>query len=230
MSHVKKCNADLLAALLVIRDKIESGHTPSMRGICEEVKIVVNCKFLLHLGPPLKCLMLSWPKYSGNIKYPIPSPKYVNPLEPDSVIQFTPKEIYTKHLIKERFPFVNPVLSFDNFYDGEYGKLRIELLEFCIKRLEKKLKARDKDMDIFRPLEKIISSFIGYSKAGKKTFYCKVIKINRMIILRYKIIGDLPHKGEIRELNHTWYCEDRLAVDYAKELIMDRASIMWGEK
>lgn len=62
----------------------------------------------------LNPLFERWPKFSGDSRYPVPSPKGCPP--------------------KDEFSRV--AVSSDNFWEGEYGALRWELLEFCIDQLE----------------------------------------------------------------------------------------------
>lgn len=57
-------------------------------------------------------LCKEWPKYSGDKEYPVPS------VDPDD----TPRDAYNA--------------SGDEVYEGEYGALRLELVDYCIDRLE----------------------------------------------------------------------------------------------
>lgn len=56
----------------------------------------------------------AWPKFSGNADYPVPSPE---------------------HGLSNEGAYL-----FLNLWDGEYGKLRLELLDFCIEYAERRVK------------------------------------------------------------------------------------------
>lgn len=60
----------------------------------------------------LKQVFVKWPKFSGDIEYPVPS----------STDGCTPREQYD---------------FTDNVWEGDYGDLRKELLQFCIDELSK---------------------------------------------------------------------------------------------
>ena len=62
----------------------------------------------------LGLLFERWPKFSGDSRYPVPSPKGWPPED----------------------EFSRAAVSSDNFWEGEYGALRKELLQFCIGQLE----------------------------------------------------------------------------------------------
>lgn len=63
----------------------------------------------------LGLLFERWPKYSGNPRYPVPS--------------------VTAGFSAEN-QFNTTCLGSDSFWEGEYGALRKELLQFCIGQLE----------------------------------------------------------------------------------------------
>lgn len=79
------------------------------RGICYEVdKIDCSQKVFTEL----KNIFRFWPKFSGEVTFPVPSPC---------------------HGIRPRLAF----MAADNKYSLEYGQNRIELLDFCLTYLGK---------------------------------------------------------------------------------------------
>ena len=108
---------ELLKALKVVRD------TPAFQfpelGICAGVEMYYNGQgFIFDSadGQELKHLMSLWPKFSGRAFYPVPS------VDPSG----SPDGIY--HACRDMWN-----------QETEYGKLRWELLEFCIQRLEDRI-------------------------------------------------------------------------------------------
>lgn len=64
----------------------------------------------------LKALFAKWPKFSGIVQYPVPSPK-------------ADQACNEKYMIAREK---------DAFWNGKYGRLRMELLEWMISYLEAK--------------------------------------------------------------------------------------------
>lgn len=103
--------AELLEALKKVERK-------GFFGICYNLSSVLfedeNCNVLLQMFYEM---FVDWPKYSGNVCYPVPHPDY--PKDPGEA----------------GWMFNNA----DRLWEGPYGELRIELLDFCIEKLEKEL-------------------------------------------------------------------------------------------
>ena len=59
-------------------------------------------------------LFKAWPKFSGTLNFPVPHPT-------------------------EPFSAAGAYYAAENKWEGEYGALRMELLDFCINELEKEL-------------------------------------------------------------------------------------------
>lgn len=79
------------------------------RGICNSVPVYFDRNGLL-----LPSLFKAWPKFSGMLSFPVP-----HPTEPVSAGA--------------------AYYSAENKWEGEYGALRMELLDFCITELEDQL-------------------------------------------------------------------------------------------
>lgn len=109
-------NAKILTALLEIRDE---GPSSNASGICHNLDknvFIANDKRtdLKECGEVSNWLefnFVKWPKFSGEIAYPVPTPEGVN---------FTPETMY---------------FAQEDQWVGEYGELRYELLDFLIAQL-----------------------------------------------------------------------------------------------
>lgn len=86
-------------ALKELKKKVDKGNHYRHRGICGNLEIPFNIK------TSLESLFTRWPKYSGNITYPVPH-QYLNPID----------------------AYANT----SDHWVGYYGKLRIELLDHMI--------------------------------------------------------------------------------------------------
>lgn len=95
----------------------------SRAGICNNVfKYVCNglrydCEFFEVIEEILEGIFQQWPKYSGCWNYPVPS----------VVSYWSPRDMFGE--------------TFD-MWEGEYGKLRMELLDFSIDSLKLALKTK----------------------------------------------------------------------------------------
>lgn len=91
------------------------GYTKSREGICGHIEFMydVDCSFYMDLYKIFK----HWPKFSGMLHYPVPAAYYDNP-----------KTEFTET---------------DNLWQGAYGDLRKELLQFCIDELSKEVSPQD---------------------------------------------------------------------------------------
>ncbi len=103
----------------------EKLHDPD-NGLCNTVYNLA--RYLYHerdtnsiLGEFRK-LCTSWPKYSGNYWYPVPCPE---------------EEMYVG--VDARSNASRYYNYCHNMWEGEYGKLRMQMLEFCINELENEL-------------------------------------------------------------------------------------------
>lgn len=92
----------LLERLRTLRD---AGPSLRYTGICGNIG-----PLSWDNGEQLGALFRSWPKFSGNVVYPVPG-----------VDSMTPSEA---------FVYIRDV------WEGEYGDLRCELLDHCIAELE----------------------------------------------------------------------------------------------
>lgn len=127
---------ELLQCLLVVKDYSEGKKVfdciPVYRfrgwGIC---RAVTNVKGLLfpHLGTPgiiqmqdeMERLFAAWPKFSGSVLFPVPATD-------ERFWHFT-------HSEEHQF------MKTEDFWEGDYGQLRKELLDFCIQTLQQELEA-----------------------------------------------------------------------------------------
>ena len=107
----RKKKAEVLSTLKTIRDGIKS---PGM-SICGLVDYRVHNVHKGSIGILFSRIWVNWPKFSGSIRYPVPSPNGRPPSE----------EYYWA--------------QGGTMWEGEYGKLRLELLDFLIEELEKQL-------------------------------------------------------------------------------------------
>lgn len=82
-------------------------------GLCYNVHSAwVHFRFSRHIDTSsiIKAIAPSWPKYSGNIEYPVGSPDECSAL----------------------YHHTRDITGTENMWVGEYGKLRMEFLDFCI--------------------------------------------------------------------------------------------------
>ena len=106
----------MLQALLKVRDDyFDSGcYFDYCVGICSNVNIALY-KLGLHgvdHNKELHALFVTWPKYSGDYDYPVPS-------------------LCKDWLARDQYSMA------EDMWAGAYGELRIELLNHCISELEK---------------------------------------------------------------------------------------------
>lgn len=108
---------DLLQALKEVQ---KSPHLTS--AICTNVRRRLSAQYQRNISQELEdtleSLFVKWPKYSGIPSYPIPSVT----LGLTALAQFD-----------------TVALDRSSFWEGEYGELRKELLQFCIDTLTKEL-------------------------------------------------------------------------------------------
>ncbi len=116
--YLKLTDEMLLEALKAI--KIESSLRDDTTGICSSVDTYFGRKGYYTQSSDtyeIRRLMSYWPKFSGKDFYPVPSP------DPD----------------KSSHDYFHECHDMWN-QETQYGKLRWELLNFCIQRLEDQLK------------------------------------------------------------------------------------------
>tara|TARA_R110002073_G_scaffold244480_2_gene406514 strand:- start:354 stop:647 length:294 start_codon:yes stop_codon:yes gene_type:complete len=87
-------------------ENIKSGNRVEYLGLCDHIHLVAP-----ETMPAIKRIFKKWPKFSGHILYPVPSPF---------------------HNKNAEYAF----LLCDEMYYGEYGKLRLELLDFILEELK----------------------------------------------------------------------------------------------
>lgn len=104
-------------AMINIRD----GNRKPVLGICANLAEAISSYDRMIIGNRLGSatqlvsgLAETWPKYSGNPKYPVPRPGSNSSYEAMTVYEQT----------------------FDNKWTGEYGKLRMELLDYLIQQVD----------------------------------------------------------------------------------------------
>lgn len=104
-------------------------ENPQNVGICKNVGGYVSNlpNYSSELGGKVQTLLIhtyqNWPKYSGDFSYPVPVPSDL----PNSDIGIN----------------VTPGMAYNyagNYWAGEYGQLRMELLDFLISELENQIK------------------------------------------------------------------------------------------
>lgn len=101
---------DVKIELLKALIKTKDSPRPTY-GICGNVSKNIQTHWIGY-GDYLTSLFMSWPKFSGVSSYPVPHPD----CESDCACSATPM-----------------------LWEGEYGALRMELLDFCITELEDQL-------------------------------------------------------------------------------------------
>ena len=106
----------MLQALRKVRDNYYNGSCDftSCAGICSNVDRAWDLLDSYDLCPitELHALFRTWPKYSGDPDYPVPSANK----------DWSAQEQYGRVM---------------DMWEGAYGELRIELLDHCISELEK---------------------------------------------------------------------------------------------
>jgi len=102
----------LLEALKELQTK---GYTKSQIGICGHLEFIYDIDYSFYIC--LYKIFKRWPKFSGNINYPVPAVYYYNP-----DIEYN---------------------NSSNLWQGGYGDLRKELLQFCIDELSKEVSPQD---------------------------------------------------------------------------------------
>ena len=109
-----------LSAVLEAMIRVKGGEIDAtIFGICFNTSQIVGDDGCVAYDV-IEYLSPKWPKYSGDIAYPVPSP---NGKE-------TPMYAYNYS---------------DNLWTGEYGQLRYELLDFLIEELTKAVEEYDND-------------------------------------------------------------------------------------
>ena len=105
---------DLLQALKEVQES--PWHTST---ICTNVRGRLSAQYQRNISQELEdtleSLFVKWPKYSGIPSHPVPS-------------------VTLGLTALDQFDTV--ALSWASFWEGEYGELRKELLQFCIAQLE----------------------------------------------------------------------------------------------
>lgn len=104
---------ELLQALKKVKSKFEDGTISEWAGLCYNLE---DQEYTNSKSEELRCLFRAWPKFSGNIKYPV-----------HSGIKNMARYVYG---------------STDNLWNQKtvYGRNRLELLNWCIEQLESKEK------------------------------------------------------------------------------------------
>lgn len=111
IKHFSKTGNKKGIELLKSIDRIKKYNVIKIENTLEDTYL--SCKAYLPIVERFRVLCREWPKYSGKAFYPVPSP----------TIAHSPSTIF---------------LSSDgDMWEGEYGKLRRELLDFAISELEK---------------------------------------------------------------------------------------------
>lgn len=112
----------LLLLLKELRSDVESGCQEKSEGICGNIYSKVYNNENVNYGK-LSVILIhyfeKWPEFSGNVSYPVPDPN-----------SSTENREYEANLIFDKS-------SDDELWEGEYGKLRLELLDFIIAEMEK---------------------------------------------------------------------------------------------
>lgn len=109
--NARKIRTELLKALLKTKACPDKD-----RGICNSVPVYFDSVpvYFDRNGPLLFSLFKAWPKFSGTLNFPVPHPT-------------------------EPFSAASAYYAAENKWEGEYGALRMELLDFCITELEDQL-------------------------------------------------------------------------------------------
>lgn len=113
---MKELHKTLHTALLEVRRRVDAGTHSGYAGICHQLERYFLARDGRTTHPAiheLKELSTRWPKFSGDIEYPVPHPGYTHGYE-----------AYVLVLSK---------------WDGEYGANRRELLDWLIDTLEEEL-------------------------------------------------------------------------------------------
>lgn len=120
MMPFNQVRPNIIKALKHLRERVILGDPHLDAGICEcfretadmhglKSEYTYTTLFFTWFNPIVK----TWPKYSGDLYYPIPS------------------------LTKRATPYRDYNLSKGQRWTGEYLKLRLELIDFVIEELEK---------------------------------------------------------------------------------------------
>lgn len=96
----------------LLKALIKTKAAPTNVGICGNVNKNIQTHSIRY-GDYLTSLFMSWPKFSGVSAYPVPHPDYES-----ANCAYNATEM---------------------MWEGEYGALRMELLDFCITELEDQL-------------------------------------------------------------------------------------------
>lgn len=116
--HVKRVVLDSMAKLKeAVSNKDENIFHPCT-GICANVSSIASDSVPSgYTRVVMERVFVDWPLYSGDMKYPVPSPEY------------SPHDAYSEAGGTDRM-----------WYSGEYAENRMKLLDFCINRLTRELK------------------------------------------------------------------------------------------
>ena len=118
--NTRQFSKEHLSAVLEALIKVKGVEIEDVQfGICANTRYIVDDGSYVAYNV-IEYLSPKWPKYSGDIAYPVPSP---NGKE-------TPMYAYNYS---------------DNLWTGEYGQLRYELLDFLIEELNKAVEEYDND-------------------------------------------------------------------------------------
>lgn len=122
-------STELLRALRAVKWDVYSGEFKIARkdtGLCDAVIYVVRSGRVFGVARnvvgELKPLFVKWPTFSGHNAFPVPDPDCN-----DDDGTFEAREIFFAESEEDRM------------WAGEYGQLRLELLDFCIEQLELEL-------------------------------------------------------------------------------------------
>jgi hypothetical protein len=108
--NIEQFSKEHLSGVLDAFIRVKGGEINYEYGICANVDW--NCISGYNSDDVLVCLFPLWDKFSGNINYPVPS----------TDIGYSSECLYNYK---------------DNLWEGEYGALRYELLDFLIEELTK---------------------------------------------------------------------------------------------
>lgn len=117
----------VLAALRRLQLEGMYGSWPKDGGICAYVyaRHTLDLEGRKQVDAILKPVFSKWPKYSGNIWYPVPHPFPDEYADEDDLLDIA------EHAFEDEF--------LGEMWTGEYGALRKELLAFCIEKLAEEI-------------------------------------------------------------------------------------------
>lgn len=115
---------DILTVLTTIKDNVAASKFP-VTGLCSTFYNIHN-ESLSHCMSLYGFSYEDWPHYSGYKKFPVPDPE-------------------RKHHAEREHDAEAIYWNSPNRYIGEYGMLRLDLLDWLIKQFESKLLSKEND-------------------------------------------------------------------------------------